>query len=134
MLIPLDTYDAIRKLVDPETREQAGVRKGNPYLFPSTQDSDGHISGWHAINSIAKQAGVANIALITATKNRHRISTLYASQDIPEAQRHVFYKHMGHSENINKNVYQSPLALMEITHVGKHLTSFDDGNVLLIYV
>ena len=133
VLIPLDTYEAVKKLADPESREQAGVRKENPYLFPSTQDSDCHISGWHAIHSIAKQAGVANIALITATKMRHRISTLYASQDIPESQRHVFYKHMGHSENINKNVYQSPLALMEITHVGKHLSNFDNGNVLLIY-
>ena len=34
---------------------------------------------------------------------------------------------MGHSENINKNVYQTPRVLQELTHVGKHLNTFDKG-------
>ncbi|XP_070203173.1 uncharacterized protein [Littorina saxatilis] len=37
--------------------------------------------------------------------------------DIPAGQREVFYRHMGHSGKINEDVYQSPLAVMEITQV-----------------
>jgi len=39
--------------------------------------------------------------------------------------RTLFYKHMGHSSTVNANVYQTPLAEAEITHVGMHLTSID---------
>ena len=64
---------------------------------------------------------------MTATKNRHRISTLYAAQDIPSIERNYFYDHMGHSDIINKTVYQNPAALREILCVGKTLISIDPG-------
>ena len=41
--------------------------------------------------------------------------------DVPEDKREAFYRHMGHSEKINKDVYQAPLALNEVTQVGKYL-------------
>ena len=128
VLIPLDTFEGMRLLADAEVRSSAGVNKNNTYVFASTQDSDNHVSGWHAINSVAREAGVKDTTRLTATKMRHRISTLYAALDVPESQRHVFYQHMGHSENINKNVYQAPLSVLELTHVGKHLETFDRGN------
>ena len=62
---------------------------------------------------------------LTATKYRHRASTLYALQDIPEKDRNIFYKHMGHSMEINTNVYQCPLAVREITSVGRYLEKID---------
>ena len=62
-----------------------------------------------------------NPSLLTATKYRHRASTRYALQDVPEKDRSIFYKHMGHSQEINTNVYQCPLAVKEFTSVGSYL-------------
>ena len=56
---------------------------------------------------------------LIADKFRHRVSTLYAQLELPTEQRDIFYRHMGHSETINKNVYQCPLAVQEVTQVGK---------------
>ena len=47
--------------------------------------------------------------------------------DIPENERNYIYKHLGHSENINKNIYQSPLGIKEITVVGRKLQEIDDS-------
>ena len=41
--------------------------------------------------------------------------------DVPSDKGEAFYKHMGHSEQINKDVYQAPMALNEVMQVGKHL-------------
>ena len=56
---------------------------------------------------------------------RHRISTLYAALDVSENERQLFYRHMGHSGNINPNVYQTPLAEAEILKVGSQLQLMD---------
>ena len=47
--------------------------------------------------------------------------------NVPDEERSFFYAHMGHSEVINKNMYQSPLALMETIKVGKSLHIIDGG-------
>ena len=62
---------------------------------------------------------------LTATANRHRVSTLYSMLDLPSEERQWFYKHMGHSENINQYRYQAPPAIMELTKVAKHLVNMD---------
>ena len=56
---------------------------------------------------------------------RHRVSMLYAAVDVPDSDRHYFYKHMGHSEGINQNIYQAPLAEAEILKVGSCLMAMD---------
>ena len=125
VLIPQDILKGMEKLADADTRRDAGVRANNPYMFPCTQDSESHVSRWHAINGIGKEVGLSKT--LNATGMRHKISTMYAQLEVPEEKRQAFYKHMGHSENINKNVYQTPLVLQELTHVGKQLNTFDKG-------
>ena len=85
---------------------------------------------WHIIHEIAVSAQLNDIAKFTATKNRHRVSTLYAYMDLPESERDLFYRHMGHSKKINETVYQAPPALMEVVKVGKNLTKIDEGKKL----
>lgn len=97
------------------------------YVFASTQSSESHVSGWNTLDNVCRKIVLKNRALITATKNRHRISTLYASLGLPEKDREYFYNHMGHSKEINENQYQAPAAIMEITKVGKNLMKFDKG-------
>ena len=54
----------------------AGISK-DTHVFSSTQDSEDHVSGWHAINGVAKEAGVKQSSKIlkgeylTTDKNDH---------------------------------------------------------------
>lgn len=127
LIIPADSVPAMVKLADPTFRKAAGVAPDNSFLFASTQLSDLNYSGWHALKDTCQALPLANIKLLNATNNRHRVSTLYASLDIPECEREHFYTHMGHSAQINKNVYQTPLAVAGITKVGKNLLEIDAG-------
>ena len=78
------------------------------------------------------EAKVAQPELLTASKQRHRISTNYASLEVPERERGVFYRHMGHSRSVNIGTYQYPLPLLEMTKVGKHLRDIDEGKDCVI--
>lgn len=128
VLIPVDTVAALKLLSDPVVRMAAGVLNSNEYLFPSTQNSSDHVSGWHAVNKVCMTAKVTDPTRLTATKMRHRISTIYAGMDVPENERHFFYSHMGHSADINADIYQTPLAVAEISKVGRCLQVMDKSS------
>ena len=125
--MPGDIIPGLKVISDPEVRESAGVNPENPFLFPYTQNSLDHVSGPAAINQISRKAGVHSIQLTTATKMRHKISTDYALLDLPDREKELFYNHMGHSKEMNINVYQTPLALMTLAKVGTQLHRFDKG-------
>lgn len=126
VLIPQDCVPALQILADPEKRKVSGVAFENPFLFPSTQNSTNHASGWHTTHNICVKLNINSAATLTATKNRHRVSTLFASLDLPYHQQQAFYEHMGHGESINQHIYQAPPALTEILTVGKHLKTIDN--------
>ena len=74
------------------------------------------------------QFGVSDKELITATKNRHRVSTIYASFEVPKAERSLFYQHTGHTiKEVNESTYQTPLAIHEVVKVGLRLPDIDEG-------
>jgi len=123
VIVPDDLVPAMNKLADLSVRGDCGVHVDNDYLFPSTQSSMEHITGWHAVNSTCQKAGVPTIS---ATKVRHLTSTMYAALDIPEEKRSIFYRHMGHGKTVNVNIYQAPLAEVEVEHVGNILTQFGE--------
>ena len=127
-LVPADTVAALDKLCDGDTRAQSGVSATNKYLFPSTHHSADHVYGWYAVHRISTSAAVKQVDLITSTKMRHRVSTIYVSLDVPQNQRQNFYRHMGHSADINASIYEAPLAELEVTHVGRVLEMIDRGH------
>ena len=90
-----------------------------PYLslsFPNTGSSTDHAPGWKSFRAVLKLIdGLKNPKLLIANKYRHRASTLYAMSEIPHDQRAAFSKHMGHTENVNKEVDQCLLAIKEVT-------------------
>ena len=63
--------------------------------------------------------------IINATLIRHYTRTEIELMEIPDVERSYFYKHMGHSEEINRQTYQSPIEAFEITKVGKNLKKID---------
>jgi len=125
ILIPLSSVPAIHLLV--EKRSQCNISSKNPYLFASLKSPDGHAVGWQAVKSTCIRAGIENSTLLTATRMRHRASTIYALQDVPKKERAAFYKHMGHSQAINETVYQCPPSLLEVCKVGTFLQKLDRG-------
>ena len=96
VLMPTDTIEPIRMLV-----EDVGISDENPFLFPFTQKSVvGHVS--------KKLPCPWESNCRTATKYRHRVSTLYALLDVHVLSgKNLSYKHMGHSAEINKKIYIS---------------------------
>lgn len=113
------THKAMVYLCNKEVRVNAGVRGSNSYIFASTQNSDSHASGWHCINDILVQLDMKGI--INATKNRHRVATLLAKFNISDKERELVYKHFGHSETMNQNVYQAAPGRLHIDTTGKLL-------------
>ena len=66
---------------------------------------------------------------MNATNNRHRVSTDYAALNLPEKERQLFFKHMGHSAAMNEDTYQTPLALTGITKLGPNLMGIGRGSL-----
>lgn len=84
LLIPEDTVPALRQLSDKKIREDSGVSPSNQFVFASTQLSEYDASGWHALKDICSGLKLEKPDLLNATKNRHRVSTLYAALELPE--------------------------------------------------
>ena len=129
VLFPKDTIPAIEKLV--EIRAECGIAENNPFLFPNTESSLDHVIGSTSIKSVVDKLvdKLKSPHLMTADKFRHRAATLFAQMDLPQEKRDIFYRHMGHSEQINKDVYQCPLAIREIREVGSFLKEIDTRTV-----
>ncbi|KAK3584017.1 hypothetical protein CHS0354_031407 [Potamilus streckersoni] len=125
-LIPGDCRKAMDILCDRNIRMDAGILATNEFIFPNTESSPNHVIGWDCIDYMCKKAGIEN-SNINATNNRARLSTMYAALDVRPEDRTYFYQHMGHTKEVNENVYQRPLPVMTIAKVGLHLQSFDHG-------
>ncbi|XP_062576294.1 uncharacterized protein LOC134238193 isoform X2 [Saccostrea cucullata] len=123
VLIPNDLVQPIELLVS--NRQAFGIGETNHFLF-ATKSSNSHCSGWHAVSSVCEAAGVSSVS---ATKNRHRASTVYASLEMSDIDRRVFYDHLGHNESINKENYQCPPGINEVRVMGKFLRTLEDGIV-----
>ena len=124
-LVPKDTIQAMDLLCHEGVRRSAGVATGNKFLFPNTEDSLHHLDGWHATHYVLGKAGI-DCDLINATNQRGRISTIYASFDVAEEDRAYFFKHLGHSEDVNIGTYQRPLPVKAVTKVGAILSNIDE--------
>ncbi|XP_078329658.1 uncharacterized protein LOC144624151 [Crassostrea virginica] len=128
--IPIDCWNALRIVSDIEVRAAAGVHPKNPFAFPNTKHSLGHVIGWDSMAKVCQQAGLEEN--INANDMRHFVATKFSQLDASPAVRDIFFKHMGHSETINENVYQCPPAVREIVHVGKILGQIERGEAMQV--
>ena len=120
-----DLIKILDVLSDQHMRLKCGIDAENKFLFASTGGSINHAQGYNCIRKVTADAGVTTN--LTATKMRHRAATVFAGIEMPESERLLFYNHMGHSEDVNKNVYQCPPALKELTQVESYLSSLDES-------
>ncbi|XP_072042710.1 LOW QUALITY PROTEIN: uncharacterized protein [Amphiura filiformis] len=124
VLFPQDCIVGLRRIADNNVRRQCEIPDTNLYLFPTKFD---HVSGWHAVKNVCKKLTLKHADKITATQNRHRISTEFALMDVSPYDRDYVYKHLGHTEEVNRNVYQAPLSIKALTVVGRRLQALDRG-------
>ena len=123
IIIPNNTVIALDFLSDYRIRLQYGIVSTNYFLF-ATKGSDDHARGWHAMKEMCLAAGIKGH--VNAADIRHRTSTEHASLLLPNEENRYFYSHMGHSENMNKDVCQCPLAVAELTKMGQYFKWLDD--------
>lgn len=123
-IVPSECVSALDILTDSMVREAATVANINDYIFASTESSISHCNGWEATHYVMKKAGI-DCPELNATGQRIRISTIYAGCDVTEKEKDLFYKHMGHTEAINKGTYQCPLAEETLRNIGPILLSAD---------
>ncbi|KAH3822726.1 hypothetical protein DPMN_124516 [Dreissena polymorpha] len=114
-------------LCHPEIRHREEVLQSNEFLFPNTTLSSDHVFGWACICKMCVNALITQPEKLTASKQKHIISTIYSTLQVPERERHFFYKHMGHSKEVNIGTYQYPLPIIEVIKVGRHLQDIDNG-------
>ncbi|XP_060582162.1 uncharacterized protein LOC132738621 isoform X2 [Ruditapes philippinarum] len=131
VLVPNDIVKAIDILV--KERYSFGISNSNKHVFATKERSGttSHCSGWHALREVCKKADVA--VFVTATKMRHRLSTVYASLDMSVADQKIFLEHMGHEKDINKDNYQCPQGIRTVKVMGKMLKSIDKGDICTHY-
>ena len=122
VLVLNNIISGIRILI--KERASYGLSDRNKFLF-GTRTIRGrkpaHCSGWNALSELCGKAGLT--ILITATKTRQRLSTIYASLDMSPGDRKVFLDHMGHEEAISQENYQCP----PVRVIGKLLQDVDQG-------
>ncbi|KAH3729274.1 hypothetical protein DPMN_055241 [Dreissena polymorpha] len=95
-------------LCDPEICNRVEVLPSNEFLFPNTALSPDHVIGWACIRKMCENAHITLPEKLTPSKMRHRISMIYSALQVPETECHFFYKHMGHSKDVNIGTYKYP--------------------------
>ena len=123
-LVPLiivnKLVEVLDLLADIEKCLKAGI---HPYKFfsASSRGSLDYVQGGNCIQKVTLEAGVS--ISLTTTYSRHRAATIFANLVMPEKDRQYFFTHMGHSGDINENIYQRPPTLRKLRKVGSYLTN-----------
>lgn len=130
VIIPPESIEGLKIICDTAVRKEIGVHVDNKFVFASTGQSMNHVKGWPCINNLCDSARVENPQLLTATKQRHRLSTRFASLDLTNRERQLFYDHLGHEAVVNETTYQHPQAVSELTVIGRHLRALDEGEAV----
>ena len=118
IVVPADTVDAVKKLADSNIRCISDVHPENPYLFPKTSQSDGHVSGFQAINATCEKAGVR---WISATTMLHYTISVYTSLDLPENSRADEIEHSEAFNILNYKHLRSPPPLRSTKQCGEYI-------------
>lgn len=121
-LIPKSLKNLCLYLINISVRKSNSIIQ-NSFVFAS-KSSGSSSSGYHDLKTICERL---NIKDFTATDYRHLISTKRAKRPSTKQDDELFYEHMGHHENMNKYVYQTPRAQATIESVGTFLHEHDEA-------
>ena len=106
LIIPVSTVPAIKILCDEGIRKCSGVRSDYTYVFANVKHTKGAASGYHDVSNIVNRA-LSRMEIkerVTSTSIRHFLSVLFDECEEADSMKKIFYKHLWHSERINKEV------------------------------
>ena len=79
LIIQKDLWKGMEILTNTDIRRLCGISDANPFVFAPTNSSQksvqNHLSGWHAIDTICSNLELTERSRISATKNRHYVSS-----------------------------------------------------------
>lgn len=119
VFFPPETHKAIGYLTSKEIRQNAGVNPNNLYIFANVQNSDKYVNGWHSLNEMLKK--IFKVGSFNATQNRHRMASILAKFSLNQQEMDLIYDHFGHSERMNRNVYQAAAGTQQLRTTGRML-------------
>lgn len=114
LLIPNNIIQAMALLL--KYRKEYGVYDNSIFFFGNKR-SYKHAQRWQLLQKVGSKAGI----VINATTNRHALSTHYASPDMAEADRAIFFYHMGHDQRISKENYRAKNGMKTLSVMGPQL-------------
>lgn len=122
VIIPRVYEAACNALASEQNRKNAGVSPTNRFLFPYTEYSEDECIGYNEVRDVCQKVG---IPVVTATSMRHRAATsLWKMQGLTEEQLKRFVEYLGHSMDIDKNIYACPPALATLRDVTPIIENF----------
>ena len=123
IIIPRDCEKIMEALADEQLRQLCGIAEENKFLFAYTQKSKDPVTGYNEIDIVCKQLGIPTIS---ATRNRHRLSTAFwGMEGHAEKEIDLFMEHMGHSAQIDKDIYCMPPAMRTLRTICPIITKVD---------
>ena len=123
VLIPNDCVEAMKTLIDLELRKKIGVKDDNGFVF-CIHPRILRLSHWR--NEIYDVCKKIHIPVINATLMRHRTSTFFWKlEGIDPSTVDTFMDHMGHSENIDTNIYAVTPALNTLKKIAPIIDRLD---------
>ena len=120
VIIPNNLKPLLQFLINDDVRKEASVYKSNKLAFPST-NSNLAVSGYHEFRILCLELNIT----VASSKVRHFMSTIKEKYFPNTENGELWVEHMGHSKEINKNVYQTPRAAQTVKQVGFILGEID---------
>ena len=105
-------------------RREAGVSVDNTYIFTSG-NSRNRLGGWDTLQSFSKKVNLKKPKLITPTRTRKCLSTIFELLDMSESELTWVTNHFGHTKDIHRNWYKKEDATIELTKTAKVLLAVD---------
>ncbi|XP_060083174.1 uncharacterized protein LOC132562449 [Ylistrum balloti] len=111
-------------------REESGVSKENPYLFPrSSFESLNPIRSADCLRRFAQDARLEKPENLTSTQLRKHVATISQVLNLSKSDLENMANFLGHDIEIHRSFYRIPQQTLEIAKMGRLLTAFDNGTV-----
>jgi len=123
VLIPKDTWNALKFLSDPSVRKAAGIKETNKYLFPNLEYAV--LSSYTSLKTMCSDCSLEAPDRITSVAMRKYMATLAQVINLSSNELDWVCRHLGHNKTVHLEHYRQTSPLLERVKVGKLLVMQD---------
>ncbi|CAH1107014.1 unnamed protein product [Psylliodes chrysocephalus] len=110
-------------------REECGVVKSNPYLFPSLSNVSGHYPTHKIIQKWTKASGCVNVSTLTSTKLRKHVAVMAQLLNLREHELDNLAKFMGHDIRVHREYYRLADETLQLSKINKLLLNLEKAKL-----